>query len=590
LKLKAAFLIVFVSVVVYSNSLGGEFVYDDDYFVTKNVSIRDIKSAFSFFSDSGAVAFSELARDVYRPFTAFSYSINYFFSRLDVFYYHLTSVLLHSLCAALLFLFLYAVFGDLFVAVTASLLFACHPVQTEAVSWISGRSSVLSLFFYLIAFMSYVFYRKTSARRYLACSVVSYAVSVFSKEMAISLPLLLIVYDLHFSRGERLSKRALRYLPYILITAGFIIMRSIVIKRVSQCDWWGGSPYHNALSMMPVIGEYAKILIYPKNLCAFYVNKVYMSIAHTEVLISAGGLILMAIAMPFVFKRSRAVSFWISWFFITLLPVSNIVPIRALMAERFLYMPSIGYCVVLAILIRQLLRDRRLAIFVAGIIVLAYSMRTMARNEDWKDAITISRSIVRVSPVNPWAYASLGSAYAGKHRFEEAIKELKKSIALSVNYPAPKAILGFCYLEMGRYQDAVQMLLEAQKHEPDNVETMNSLGVSLANLKRYDEALRQFERAKKKDPKFITAYVNMGTTYEFMEEYKNALRQYNEALTKTGSKGDIALVYIRIGDLYVKTRQMDIANSYYRKAIETCDRTLGDLKKIAEERLHANWK
>ncbi len=131
----------------------------------KNINIRNLENFFSFFTNPAAVAFAELAEDVYRPITTASYAIDYFLWKLDTFGYHLTNVLFHSFNAILLFIFLYAVFADLFFALVASLLFVSHPVQTEVVSWISGRASVLFLFFYLSSLIFYVSFLKESKKR-----------------------------------------------------------------------------------------------------------------------------------------------------------------------------------------------------------------------------------------------------------------------------------------------------------------------------------------------------------------------------------------------------------------------------------------
>ena len=110
MKIKAVLLIFFVCIVVYSNSLGGEFVYDDEYFVVKNINIRNIRNLPYFFINPAAVAFAELSQDVYRPVTTSSYAIDYFVWRLNSFGYHLVNVIFHAFNAILLFLFLYVDF------------------------------------------------------------------------------------------------------------------------------------------------------------------------------------------------------------------------------------------------------------------------------------------------------------------------------------------------------------------------------------------------------------------------------------------------------------------------------------------------
>ncbi len=590
---RSILLIFFITIIVYSNSLGGEFAYDDEYFVVKNINIRNLENIPSFFINPSAVAFAKLSEDVYRPITTLSYTLDYFFWRLDTFGYHLANVLFHSFNAILLFLFLNAVLGNISIALLASLFFACHPVQTEVVSWISGRSSVLFLFFYLSALIFYVRFLKESKNIYFAYSLVLFALSLFSKEMAATLPLILIIHDAHFPIKERIRNKIYRYMPYFMLAIFFVLTRSLVLKKISQCSWWGGSPYYTFLTMSRVLIEYIKLLIAPLKLCAFYFIDISKSITETRVLGSLAVLLLLLSALPIIFKRSRKASFSIWWFFITLLPVSNIIPLKALMAERFLYLPSIGFCILLAIFIEKIgrmkfkpfaKREKIITGLIAATIILLYSLRTMVRNEDWKDAVSISKSIIKVSPLNPWGYTSLGTAYLGKEYYEEAAKALKKAVSLSMDYASPKNALGFCYLQMGKYEDAVMMLREAARLDPGNLETMNSLGVTYGNMKKYDEAIKEFEASIKIDPTFVSAYINLGTVYEQRSEYEKALEQYKRIKANTNSRQEIAISYIRIGDVYIKMKLKDRARKHYQKAIDMCGRGLEELRKVAIDR------
>ena len=412
--------------------------------------------------------------------------------------------------------------------------------------------------------------------------------------MAVTLPLLLIAYEIHFHNKDSLIKRAARILPYFILTALFVLTRFMVLKKMSQCGWWGGSPYYTFITMSTVLTDYMRLLVLPLKLCAFYTVNIYQSIVSTRVFISIGILALVAAALVPIFKYSRKLSFAIWWFFITLLPVSNMIPLKALEAERFLYLPSIGFCLAIAVLIDRMAKPdiklfagkgKTIAVALAVLIISAYSARTMIRNEDWKDTIAISSSIIKVDPMNTWGYSSLGTAYIGKGRYEEAINPLKKAIALCGGYAPPVNALGFCYLEMNRYKEAIEFLEEALRLKPDSLETMNSLGVAYANTGRYDEAIKKFETSIKKDPAYINAYLNLGTAYERKLDYGAAIKAYEEVALNTNGREDMAVSYIRIGDVYLKTGLKDKARNYYGKAIDICGRNLEDLKKVAEERM-----
>ena len=593
-KTKSVLLIFCLTLIIYSNSLGGEFIYDDEYFIVKNINIRNFGNISSLFFNPAAVAFAELARDVYRPLTTFSYMIDYFLWRLDTFGYHLVNVLFHSFNAILLFLFLFAMFGEIELALLTSLIFAIHPVQTEVVSWISGRSSVLFLFFYLAALLFYVRFLRESKKIYFVLSVLLYLFSLLSKEMAVTLPLLLIACDAHFFNKDGLRKKIYRYLPYFFMTFLFLALRYHVLGRMSQCGWWGGSPYYTFLTMSWVIMEYIKLMLIPVKLCAFYVLDVSRTAAETKVILSIAALVAIFSILPVIFRRSRKASFAIWFFFITILPVSNIVPLRALMAERFLYLPLIGFSMLMALFIENIgsisSKNRKVVVVsAASILIAAYSFRTMERNRDWRDSVTISRRIIELYPLNPWGLTSLSTSYLDKKMYDDAVKSARKAIAVSPYYAPPWHALGFCYLEMERYGDAIRILNQALKLEPRNLETMNSLGVAYGKTKRYDDAVKLFEQSIAVDPTFVTAYLNLGTTYEFKGEYDKAIEEYRKIGVKTRSAQDIAISYVRIGDVYIKLKDKKEAQRYYGKALDACGSGFEELKKVVRDRLATKW-
>lgn len=575
-RTKAIFLILFLTLAVYSNSLGGEFVSDDEYFVVKNVNIRSLKNIPDFFSNRSAVAFTDLSFDVYRPVATLSYAVDYFLWKLNVFGYHLVNVLLHSFNAILLFIFLYALFGDIWIALFASLFFALHPVQTEVVSWISGRSSILFMLFYLSALLLYV-------RGKILPSLALFTVSLFSKEMAVTLPFLLVAYDIHFPNKEPVRRRIYRYIPYFIAVAVFVLVRALVLKRVSQCGWWGDSPYHTFLSMSAVFLDYIKILILPVKQCAFYVTRICTTISDPKAMLGLALLLASLGSVPLIFRRSRKISFFVCWFFITILPVSNIVPLKALMAERFLYIPSIGFCVILAAMLKK--QRRQIATAAAVSIIIIYGFLTVIRNEDWRSPVRLAKSIIKVFPHNTWGYSCLGSAYLGDGNYAEAEKALKKAIALSDDYPTPKTALGFCYIQYERYEEAADLLTQSLGMDPRNLDTMNLLGVCYGSLKRYDESIRQFENSIAIDPTFTAAYLNLGATYEAMKEHQKAIDSYKRALVRLRGAQDLALLHMRIGDAYARANDPAMARKEYLTAISICGNDFKESIKAANSRL-----
>lgn len=568
MRIRNLLLIFSVSFIIYLNSLAGEFVWDDECFVVKNASIKSLKNIISFFGEPSTAAPGDLSKEAYRPFTTLSYAVDYRLWRLKAVGYHLTNVIIHSLNALLVFIIIYLISQDAFIAFFASLFFAAHPIQTEAVSWISGRSSVIFLFTYLLALIFYV-------KRSYVWPILFFIVSLFSKEMAISLPLILILYDIHYPRGEKIKDNFLKkYLPYFILAPGYILIRYALLGRMGQFKGWG-SPYETFLTMTVVIVDYIKILLLPVTLCANYLMPVATSIADPKVCLSIITLAGIFGLAYFISRRSKIASFFIWWFFITLLPVLNIIPIKMLKAERFLYLPSIGFYALLALAIGRL-RDKKraIALFLAGVIVIAYSLRTLCRNEDWKDTVTISKKTVEASPLNSWALSSLGVYYINKGDYDRALAPLKKAVILEKDFYIARQNLGVWYLHFNRYDEAIREFKLALALRPDLSNARQGLGICYAMTGRYDDAKKEFITVLKDEPAAITSFLNLGRLYEMKGDYAKSLGYYGKIIENTKDSPDTAVAYMRIGDLYQKMGDSEKAQIYHKKATDISGGTL----------------
>lgn len=557
------FLIIAIGIIVYSNSLGGDFLWDDSGFVLYNDLIKDLRFVPLYFTSKEALARGTLAAENYRPLLPLSYAIDYFFWKLNPLGYHISNLLFHIASAILVFYLVLLLTKNRFTGLLASLFFLTHPIATESVAWISGRADVLFLFFYLAALIAYINYTKTKRPLFCFASLMLFSCSLLSKEMAASLPLVIILYDLCYGEKEKITARAIRYLAFFLILEAYVIIRLNIIGKFAQCEYWTGDPYTTFLSMMWGIVYYIRLLIYPVGLCADYATfPTFQSIREPHVFLSIVAIFLL-IAGAVKFRKShKHISFSIFWFFITLLPASNIIPIKILIAERFLYLPSIGYCIMIAVLIMMLFekfKETHLAsysiICFSVILICTYSYLTGMRNIDWSDRTVFYKRILEKYPDNHRARVNLSAAYFNTGHIDESYEEAKRILEEDPegeNLSARK-IAALYYIKNDRVDDAIAQYRKILEIDPLYREGYMSLGLIYAVQRKYDLAYNEYKKALAADPDGVEAKVGLATIFLLKGDIDSGIREFNEILKTpppAHSRSLYAAAYLRLGELY----------------------------------------
>lgn len=538
---------------VYYDSFNNSFVYDDYPFIVENNAIRrlDARGIISNFIERGAVSSSEgLSKDVWRPFVTTSFAIDYKLWKLIPRFYHLENTLIHAACAILVYVAVFLVIGDTFAAFIASLVFAIHPAQTEAVTWASGRSNVLFLMFFLAAFIFHIRNRKyvKTALNY-NLSVIFFTCSLLSKEMAIVLPLILILYDLHFYPSDSLRRYIKYYLPYFIISAFYILARMSVVGGIAQKDdWWGGSLSSAILVSVKALSGYVRIVLFPVGLKVFYLVDIPTSFLSKGMPLAL--LVLAAVAsVYFIFRKEKEVSFYMLWFFVSLLPVSNIVPFKAVMAERFLYLPIIGFAALFGMSFSRSAGSSNaggtakgaLNFLFMGMIVF-YGAATVSRNIEWRDEVTFYTREALSSPADPTAQYNLGYAYGKEAKkyvsrdretsrayYALAVEKYKDTLFLRPDSQLAYAGLGNVYNELGMYDDAIINFRKALAIKEDSA-LYNNLAVSYFHKVMYDDAIMSCRKALALTPGHVNAYINIGNAYYMKNEYGKAAFAWSRAV------------------------------------------------------------
>jgi len=565
-------ILVIISLAVYYNSLSNGFVFDDYAVIVENRHIDNLGSSLpAFFSNSYfTIANGEAS---YRPLATLSYFLIHSLAGLDPFYFHLSSVVLHALNTVLVYVLISLLNGGRFKALLAAILFACHPALAEAVNCIAFNEDLLTAFFFLLALILYIkrVDRAAAGVAYFL-SLVFYFCGMLAKEMAITLLPIAMLYDLTFRAGKgqslsvkyvlsTLKDRWLIYLGYAAVSLFYLMLRFVLITH--QGD--GVKPHfasllERLLYLPNHLLSFVKLALAPHDLNVEHVfsyPRSFFEITHLAGFFLMVGLVVFSF---FLFKRSKEIFFGIWWFVITLFPVYNLVQIFNPFAERYLYIPVIGFCFVVPVIIYGIARRltaREVAVttgtlFVVLSIAAVYANTTIARNRDWQDGYTLWSKTVVQSPDSGVAHGSLGRAYQEQGRFEEAIAEYETAVKLMPHHFKAYYNLGVAYDQLGSTDKAVDnykksiriysgfanahfnlaniyhkrgLIDDAIRHYtrvlalvPDDLEARNNLGVALAMQGKLDQAISAWRKVLQIDPANQKARDNVAKAKAILEK------------------------------------------------------------------------
>jgi tetratricopeptide (TPR) repeat protein len=495
---------------------------------------------------------------LYRPFTTLSYLVNYavFGNGPRGTGYHAVNLALHEVNVALVYALGLAILGGTAPAVALAATWGLHPVLTESVTNIVGRADLLAAFGVLAGLLCHVGGASTAGRRRLAWLLglaAAQAVGLFSKESATVLPAIMVLYDLTWRERAGWRRQAAAYGAVALPVAAFFYLRSGVhvsmLIEFSENPLVGAGFWAARMTAVKVIGKFLWLYLWPARLSADYsFNAVPLfggqastwenlkAILALAVLLGAALLaVLLAVRSS---RTGRPLLFFLIFFFVALAPVSNmIVLIGSIMAERFLYLPSVGLAgsAVAAIWAVGRRRPQRWALAMLVVACLAFTARTYARNFDWQDDVSLWRSAVDVCPGDSKAHYNLAKALQQiPGRLPEAITEYQAAVAIDPGHPEAHRDLGNALEGMpGRLPEAIAEFQAALRVQPGNADAHDNLANALARIRgKLPEAIAEYQAALRIDPMVAERHYNLanallrsgGRLPEAIAEYQAALR------------------------------------------------------------------
>lgn len=523
LKIAAISAVFIVSILVYVNTLGNELVRDDKHVIPDNPWITSVKYIPEILT-SPVFAFSgdEDVSNQYRPLYHIYLMPGYAISGIKPFGFHLVNIIFHAISAVFVFLTAAALlygrrrerepqyeedggassgFAAAAAPLAAALLFATHPVNTEAVGWISAISELSFALFYIISL--YLFIKSAGkANAAYIFSVLFFFVSACSKETAATLPPLLFFYEM-LVRREGLAKAVTRMLPFvgagvIYLTARVYALKSTIPLTASHAEDLSG--FQLLINVPPLIVQYAWKLLYPVRLSFDYAFHPVYSLAEARALLPLLAVIIL-LAIFYILKRiNPGVLFALLLVFMPLLPALYIPALgENTFTERYLYVPAMGFGIFLtlgAVSLKGFVRERCVASFsilktalpvLALVIICAFSAGTVMRNFTWKTAFTLWQDTVIKSPDSRIARNSYGIELAARGRLIEAASEFRAAILIDPDGARAYNNLGVIYARKGMIREAAIEFEKALRIIPSDEETWDNYNKALIILKMRDE-------------------------------------------------------------------------------------------------------
>ncbi|HMC83410.1 MAG TPA: tetratricopeptide repeat protein [Candidatus Polarisedimenticolia bacterium] len=573
---------VLLSFLLYGNTLSNAFVHDDKPLVAENRLIREPGGLGRIFSSGYWTTGDQSVPELYRPVAVATLALNHFLGGANPIGYHLINILLHACVCALVYGLALELSAGTAVAWAGALLFAVHPVHTEAVAPVVGRTEILAAGFFLSALLLDRIAQRRTARRYrfLAGASLCYLAALFSKENAVAFPAVLLLTDLVLPSGgdyrQVLRRRSWEYGLYLSATVVYLgaryavlggIVRSItkpIDNPILAADSWTGF-----LTALIAAGKYVGLLLWPLHLSADYSrDQIPLATGLFDPRLLLSFLLLAAgvVGVVWGWRRSRWVAWSVLFYAVTMLPASNIlIPIGTLFAERLVYLPSVGFCL-LGGLAFAAIRGRQAAAASAllGVVLVFGSARTIARNRIWHDDGVFAVATAVDAPRSAKAQHNLGAYLQDHGDLAGAEKAYRRASELAPDWADTFSNRAGVLVRMGHSEEAISEYRRAIALRPDVIRFRVNLGYALYQDRKFEEAVSLYREALGAFGDSAPLWTNLGASLMALERFPEAVEAYRKAVGLEPSNPDY---YLNLGQALAKTGEIDRSVAALRKGI-----------------------
>lgn len=538
------FLLILISIIVYSNTLFFDFVWDDIPFLIENEKVRSLYKFYKFFIEPMP---TDLVPVHYRPISMVSFALDYSIWRYNPFGYHLTNLILNSFVCILIFNFIKS-FSTPNIAFWSAFLFAVHPVHCDAVSWVMARGDILSTLFMVLSLYLYSIFLKEFSKKSLILAYISFCFAILSKENAVIFPFIIFLFNYYFGNNDKIRF----IIPFFLILIVYSWFRFQILPQPLGKD----NPFiWSFLTSFRLAFEYVRLLIFPYPLKVIYYNlPIYKNIFDFEWLFFFGFFISLSILVMYIGRKNRIIMFSYGSFIISLLPISgypNIIDISPI-AERYLYFPSLFFILFLCIIIgksgKYLLRIKCFIVIILGIY-------TFYWNFNWKNQDIFLNKMLKDAPNYEGVNYELGFLNLKKGNYEESEKYFKRAIEIMPGYLEAYIMLGNLYNAKMMYEKALETYQYALDFvDKNNPQILNNIGTTYQKIGNFYEAINFYNKALEIDNNFFEAHYNLGYLYWRLGKLDYAYQYLTNAYNLSGDRSIISDINYLLKDIENETK------------------------------------
>ena len=654
-KVIPAIVLILLGAIVYSNTFNVPFILDDETQIVRNPVIKDpkfildpLKLKHDHHDFPNSQDYQGISRN--RIIGYITFAVNYNINDLDVAGYHFVNLVIHVINSLLIYYLLIITFKTTYfmdatgedhlntcilynvISFFAAALFIVHPVQTQAVTYIVQRFTSLATTFYVLSFVLYAKFRLSGSTPkaviYYLLSIMSAALAMMTKEISFTLPVLIALYEFILCNGD-FKKRLLYVAPFSLtmliipinlIQTGYLSGNFINSVSMAAQETTEISRFDYLITQFRVVITYIRLLFIPVWQNIDYDYTIFRSLIDVQVFTSLlFHLLIICIAIYLVIRgRNKQngyallISFGVFWFYIANSVESSIIPIRDVIFEHRIYLPSIGFFIAIVTAVVSIRHTNiishtyinKLMLFFTSIIVI-FAVMTYSRNTLWQDEVGLWKDVVSKSPSKSRPYNMLGMSYYKKGLYEDAIRSYKKAIEIKPDYYDAHNNLGIAfiktgrfeegtreiqtayakghydagryYIEKGQYENAIREFKLAIKGMPYYAEAHNDLGIVYGETGRFEEAKSEFKAVTMLDPDNPEGYNNLGKSYAELAQYDDAIKEFENAI-KLNPK--YAEAHYNLGITYKLQSRYDEALNQFNIVVKLIPNHSGAIKQL----------